>query len=98
MVSCCCWVLYPGCIVDGWVDRWCADVSWVWWIPNSNAAASHTTTIYAITGTTPPRLQGTTTSYNAPSYYTEALKYNSAPSYTTKEPEYNTEAPNYYTT
>jgi hypothetical protein len=25
-------------IVDGWVDHWCTDVSWVWWIPNRNAA------------------------------------------------------------
>jgi hypothetical protein len=46
------------------------------------------TTTYEATGTTSPRLQGTTTSYNAPSYYTEALKYNTAPSYTTKELEY----------
>jgi hypothetical protein len=28
------------CIVDGWVDNWCTDVSWVWRKPNRNAAAA----------------------------------------------------------
>ncbi|EFX77716.1 hypothetical protein DAPPUDRAFT_105916 [Daphnia pulex] len=36
------------CIVDGWVDRWCSDVSLVWWKPNCNAAAFFYTT-YATT-------------------------------------------------
>jgi hypothetical protein len=26
-------------VVDGWVDHWYTDVSWVWRIPNRNAAA-----------------------------------------------------------
>jgi hypothetical protein len=25
-------------IVDGWVDHWCTDALWVWWISNRNAA------------------------------------------------------------
>ncbi|XP_046631879.1 uncharacterized protein LOC124311431 [Daphnia pulicaria] len=32
MASCSC------CIVDGWVNRWCSDVSLVWRKPNCNAA------------------------------------------------------------
>ncbi len=27
-----------GCILDGWVDHWCTQVSRVWWIPNRNSA------------------------------------------------------------
>jgi hypothetical protein len=87
------------CIVDGWVDHWCTDVSWVWRIPNRNAAVSHTTTTYATTSyyTTKAREYYTTTS-DAPSCYTEASKYNSALSHITREPEYYTEAPKYYIT
>ncbi|EFX80405.1 hypothetical protein DAPPUDRAFT_243622 [Daphnia pulex] len=49
------------------------------------------TTTCETTGTTSPRLQCTTTFYNSPCYYTDALKYNSALSYTTKELEYQRE-------
>ncbi len=67
-----------------------------------------TTTTYATTGYhTTKAAEYYTTTYDAPNYYIEALKYNSAPSclnkeaeyYTTKAPEYyTTKAPEYYTT
>jgi hypothetical protein len=59
----------------------------------------YTTRKYAITDYyTTKTTEYYTPTYDAPSYYTEAQKYNSAPSYITKEPEYYTEAPKYYTT
>ncbi|EFX86658.1 hypothetical protein DAPPUDRAFT_236590 [Daphnia pulex] len=69
------------CIVDGWVDHWCTDVSWVWRIPNRNVAASNTTSTYVTTCcyiTETPNNYTTkapeyyTTTYAAPAYYTEA--------------------------
>ncbi len=38
-----------------------------------------------------------TTPYDAPSYYPEALKFNSAPSYINKEVKYYTVVSKYYT-
>ncbi|XP_046444625.1 uncharacterized protein LOC124194462 [Daphnia pulex] len=80
------------CIVDGWVDHWCTDVSWVWRIPNRNAAAllpksnlrndqlncTEVSKYY-----TPKAPEFCTTTYAAPSHYTDVLKYYSAPSYYT---------------
>ena len=84
-----------GCIVDGWVDHWCSDVSLLWRKPNRNAAAFlhnlrndqflhrglHTSLRHRsfLPQLTLPRA-------------TDALKYYSAPSY------YTTKAPEYYTT
>ncbi|EFX83308.1 hypothetical protein DAPPUDRAFT_240061 [Daphnia pulex] len=91
------------CIVDGWVDRWCTDVSWVWRKPNRNAAAllpkatyattSYCTEVFKYYNTKGPEFY--TTTYAAPSHYTDALKYYSAPT-THTAPSYYTEAPRYY--
>ncbi len=35
----CCRAAIGCCIVDGWVDGWCSDVSWIRRIPNRNATA-----------------------------------------------------------
>ncbi|EFX82166.1 hypothetical protein DAPPUDRAFT_241312 [Daphnia pulex] len=82
------------CIVDGWIDLWCADS------PGYGEYQS----------TTPPLPYYTTTTFASTGYYTEAVKYYTtkasdyytktyvAPSYYTKTPEYNIEASNYYTT
>jgi hypothetical protein len=95
MASCSCWVLYRW-----WVDHWCTDVSWVWRMRNSNAAAllhnnnkRKKTGYYTIKVT-----EYYTTIDDALSCYTESPKYNSALSYITREPEYSTEAPKYYIT
>jgi hypothetical protein len=92
------------CIVDGWVDHWCTEVSWVWRMPNRNAAALlHNNNIrnnQLLYHQGSRVFQGPeyTTIYDAPSCYTEVPKYNSALSYITREPEYYTEAPKYYIT
>ncbi len=70
------------CIVDGWVDDWRA-------IQSATPPPSYTT--YATTGSCTEVFQYYTieapefyiTTYAAPSHYTDALKYNSAPSYYT---------------
>jgi hypothetical protein len=82
------------CIVDGWVDRWCSDVSLVWRNQTAMPPPSYITWATASSCadvfkyyTTKPRKFYTTT-YAAPSHYTDALKYYSAPSYyTTKATE-----------
>jgi hypothetical protein len=61
-----------GCwIVDGWVDHWCTDVSWVWWIPNRNAGVLPHNNIIR-------NNRYYTTTYDVPNYYTEVSKYNYA--------------------
>jgi hypothetical protein len=70
-----------GCrFVDGRVDHWCTNVSWVWWIPKHDAAVLlcnnniDTTSYY----TEAPKYYITkepecyTTTNAAPAYYTEA--------------------------
>ncbi|XP_046441842.1 uncharacterized protein LOC124192527 [Daphnia pulex] len=109
------WRLAPVgfCIVDGWIDHWCTDVSVVFRKLNRNAAAfltyattSSCTEVFKYYTTEAPEFY--TTTYAAPGHYTDALKYYSAPSYyTTKATDYYmtmhavpsdyTEAPNCYT-
>ncbi|EFX84845.1 hypothetical protein DAPPUDRAFT_238258 [Daphnia pulex] len=73
------------CIVDGWVDHWCTDVSEMspWYGANQTATPPPSYTTYATTSsctevfkyyiTTAPVFY--TTTYAAPSHYTDALKY-----------------------
>ncbi len=77
------------CIVDGWVDRWCTDVSSVWRKPNRNAAdflhnyatTSACTEVFKYYTIKAPEFY--TTTYAAPSHYADALKYYSVLGYYT---------------
>jgi hypothetical protein len=79
------------CIVDGWVDRWCTDVSSVWRKPNQTATPPPSFTTYATTSActevfkyyTIKAPEFYTTTYAAPSHYADALKYYSVLSYYT---------------
>jgi hypothetical protein len=99
MASCSCWGLYRW-----WVDHWFTDVSWVWRMPNRNAAALLLNN-NNIRNNRFLHHQGGIDDWwvlhqNSwcQTCYTESPKYNSAPSYITREPEYYTEAPHYYNT
>jgi hypothetical protein len=69
------------CIIDGWVDRWCSDVSLV--CENQTATPSPSYTTYATTSActevfkyyTIKAPEFYTTTYAASSHYTDALKY-----------------------
>ncbi len=78
----------------------CNDVFWVCWLPNRSAAALlhnevNIRNIYYYAEAT----KNYTTELSAPAYYTDALKYYSAPSYNqTGAPVYYTKATEYFTT
>ncbi len=70
------------------------------WYQTATPPSYYTTTTCATTGYyTTKAAEYYTTAYDVPNYYTEASKYNSASSYTTKAAEYyTTKAAEYYTT
>jgi hypothetical protein len=73
-----CWC--ECCNVEGWIDHWSADFSWVWWASTTRYA----TTVYCTEASkcyTTKASDYNTTVYVDPSYYAEAPKYFSSPNF-----------------
>jgi hypothetical protein len=73
-----CWC--ECCNVEGWIDHWSADFSWVWWASTTRYA----TTVYCTEASkcyTTKASDYNTTVYVDPSYYAEAPKNFSSPNF-----------------